>query len=66
MSDQPPVQNGEQPVAPLMLNIQFTKDLSFEVPGAPASTPTCASSRGSTWRSTCRPARWRKGRTSSR
>ena len=35
MSDQPPVQNGEQPVAPLVLNIQFTKDLSFEVPGAP-------------------------------
>ena len=38
MSDQPiqlpnPPQ-GEQPL-PLMLNIQFTKDLSFEVPGAP-------------------------------
>ncbi len=26
---------GEQPVAPLLLNIQYTKDLSFEVPGAP-------------------------------
>jgi len=35
MSDQPPVANGEPPVAPLVLNIQFTKDLSFEVPGAP-------------------------------
>lgn len=38
MSDQP-IQlpnppNGEPPL-PLMLNIQFTKDLSFEVPGAP-------------------------------
>jgi preprotein translocase subunit SecB len=38
MSDQP-IQlpnppNGEAPM-PLMLNIQFTKDLSFEVPGAP-------------------------------
>ena len=25
-----------QPAQPLMLNIQYTKDLSFEVPGAPA------------------------------
>lgn len=40
MSDQPnpppAAANGEQAVAPLVLNIQFTKDLSFEVPGAPA------------------------------
>jgi len=38
MSDQPianPQANGEQPQMPLTLNIQFTKDLSFEVPGAP-------------------------------
>ncbi len=38
MSDQPapssPIPNG-QPAAPLQLNIQYTKDLSFEVPGAP-------------------------------
>lgn len=37
MSDQPiqlPPNNGEAPL-PLTLNIQFTKDLSFEVPGAP-------------------------------
>ena len=39
MSDQapPPIGNGngqaEQP--PLLMNIQYTKDLSFEVPGAP-------------------------------
>jgi preprotein translocase subunit SecB len=41
MSDQPPAPNaappgGQQPaVGPLLLNMQFTKDLSFEVPGAP-------------------------------
>ncbi|PWS38610.1 protein-export chaperone SecB [Falsiroseomonas bella] len=38
MSDQPapssPIPNG-QPAPPLQLNIQYTKDLSFEVPGAP-------------------------------
>jgi len=36
MSDQPNQlqNNGEAPL-PLTLNIQFTKDLSFEVPGAP-------------------------------
>lgn len=31
----PPPANGEPPMPPLVLNIQFTKDLSFEVPGAP-------------------------------
>ena len=41
MSDQPiqaPPANGSaggEPSMPLVLNIQFTKDLSFEVPGAP-------------------------------
>ncbi|MGG5810835.1 protein-export chaperone SecB [Falsiroseomonas sp. CW058] len=38
MSDQSapssPIPNG-QPAPPLQLNIQYTKDLSFEVPGAP-------------------------------
>jgi preprotein translocase subunit SecB len=38
MSDQPapssPLPNG-QPAPPLQLNIQYTRDLSFEVPGAP-------------------------------
>ena len=35
MSDQPA--NGIAPEAPpLLLNVQYTKDLSFEVPGAPA------------------------------
>ncbi|WP_137178991.1 protein-export chaperone SecB [Roseomonas sp. AR75] len=36
MSDAPssPIPNG-QPAPPLQLNIQYTKDLSFEVPGAP-------------------------------
>lgn len=38
MSDQPapssPIPNG-QPAPPLQLNIQYTRDLSFEVPGAP-------------------------------
>lgn len=36
MSDQMP-QNGqpEAPQGPLVLNLQYTKDLSFEVPGAP-------------------------------
>lgn len=32
-SNGPP--NGQQPTMPLQLNIQYTKDLSFEVPGAP-------------------------------
>ncbi len=43
MSDLPPNESngaaapvdGPTPVGPLMLNLQFTKDLSFEVPGAP-------------------------------
>jgi preprotein translocase subunit SecB len=41
MSDQnapsSPIANGQPnaPLAPLQLNIQYTKDLSFEVPGAP-------------------------------
>jgi preprotein translocase subunit SecB len=38
MSDQPKPPNGASPAPgpmPLMLNLQFTKDLSFEVPGAP-------------------------------
>jgi preprotein translocase subunit SecB len=37
MSDlsQPPGPNGDQPQGPLVLNIQYTKDLSFEVPNAP-------------------------------
>jgi preprotein translocase subunit SecB len=42
MSDQsapsspiPPAGANGQPAAPLQLNLQYTKDLSFEVPGAP-------------------------------
>lgn len=39
MSDAPsspiPNGNGQPPVSPLLLNIQYTKDLSFEVPDAP-------------------------------
>jgi preprotein translocase subunit SecB len=42
MSDQPapsspipPMGTNGQPAPPLQLNIQYTKDLSFEVPGAP-------------------------------
>jgi preprotein translocase subunit SecB len=38
MSDQPVSTNGsatDAPPMPIVLNIQFTKDLSFEVPGAP-------------------------------
>ena len=39
MSDQAPpangAPNGGQDPGPLVLNIQYTKDLSFEVPGAP-------------------------------
>ncbi len=42
MSDMPPVNmppgqdpNGDPAQGPLVLNIQYTKDLSFEVPGAP-------------------------------
>lgn len=42
MSDQPPLPPGVQAapgaapgIGPLMLNIQYTKDLSFEVPNAP-------------------------------
>ena len=34
MSDQPAANNAP-PMAPVVLNIQFIKDLSFEVPGAP-------------------------------
>jgi len=32
---QPNSQPNSQPLAPLQLNVQYTKDLSFEVPGAP-------------------------------
>jgi preprotein translocase subunit SecB len=35
MSDQPANGIPQQPI-PLLLNVQYTKDLSFEVPGAPA------------------------------
>ena len=35
MSDTP-VANGAQQAPPLVVNIQYIKDLSFEVPGAPA------------------------------
>ncbi len=35
MSDQAPPANGTPEPGPLVLNIQYTKDLSFEVPGAP-------------------------------
>ena len=35
MSETTPA-NGAQQAAPLVVNIQFIKDLSFEVPGAPA------------------------------
>ena len=37
MSDQPmnDPANGSAPQGPLMLNLQYTRDLSFEVPGAP-------------------------------
>jgi preprotein translocase subunit SecB len=31
----PPVANGDPSQGPLVLNIQYTKDLSFEVPNAP-------------------------------
>lgn len=31
----PPMGPNGQPAAPLQLNIQYTRDLSFEVPGAP-------------------------------
>ena len=32
----PPIANGDPNQGPLVLNIQYTKDLSFEVPNAPA------------------------------
>ena len=35
MSDLPLPANGTPDQGPLVLNIQYTKDLSFEVPGAP-------------------------------
>jgi preprotein translocase subunit SecB len=35
MSQTAPVQPQEQQLPPLVVNIQFVKDLSFEVPGAP-------------------------------
>ena len=37
MSDAPtiPPQDAQQPVPPLVVNVQYVKDLSFEVPGAP-------------------------------
>lgn len=36
MSDQPnPATNGNPPPAPLIVEIQYAKDISFEVPGAP-------------------------------
>ncbi|MBL6458550.1 protein-export chaperone SecB [Belnapia sp. T6] len=35
MSDQPNGDPNDAPMGPLVLNLQYTKDLSFEVPGAP-------------------------------
>ncbi|WP_187830282.1 protein-export chaperone SecB [Siccirubricoccus phaeus] len=35
MSDLPPMNGQPAPQGPLVLNLQYTKDLSFEVPGAP-------------------------------
>ncbi|MCO6419669.1 protein-export chaperone SecB [Siccirubricoccus sp. KC 17139] len=35
MSDLPPMNGQPVPQGPLVLNLQYTKDLSFEVPGAP-------------------------------
>ncbi|MFL5252881.1 MAG: protein-export chaperone SecB [Rhodopila sp.] len=47
MSDATPAQPGTQPAgqqtAPLTVNIQYVKDLSFEVPGAPAIFTTLRS-----------------------
>src|SRR3954464_8731172 len=47
MSDATPAQPGTQPTgqqtAPLTVNIQYVKDLSFEVPGAPAIFTTLRS-----------------------
>ena len=42
MSDTP-VANGAQQAPPLVVNIQYIKDLSFEVPGAPAVFTTLRS-----------------------
>lgn len=35
MSETTPAPQGTQPLPPLVVNIQYVKDLSFEVPGAP-------------------------------
>lgn len=35
MSETTPAPQGAQPLPPLVVNIQYVKDLSFEVPGAP-------------------------------
>jgi len=44
MSDQPnPMQNGNPPPPPLIVEIQYAKDISFEVPGAPAIFTTLRS-----------------------
>ncbi len=39
-------QNPQPPAQPLVVNIQYVKDLSFEVPNAPACTAPCAPSPG--------------------
>ena len=43
MSQSAPQAQGTQPVPPLAVNLQYVKDLSFEVPGAPAIYTTLRS-----------------------
>ena len=58
-----PTQPGAQAAPPLVVNVQYIKDLSFEVPNAPRFTPHCAARprSASTWM--CRHAPCRTART---
>ena len=61
-----PPQGAAQQLPPLVVNIQYVKDLSFEVPNAPQIYTRCVPPRASTSTSTCRPAAWPRARAPSR
>ena len=71
MSETTPAPQGRarppNPMPPLVVNIQYVKDLSFEVPGAPQIFSHAAQpAAGRTSISTSRPAACRRARACSR
>ena len=62
----PTGQPGAQPQQPLVVNIQYVKDLSFEVPGAPQIFTQLRAQPQVNINLDVRPAGCRKGRVSTR